>query len=159
MSVRTLFNSKIGDVDSSAKDPLGALRCSNDIWYRYVQVKNTTATVAGVAGDPVAYGSGTGHTTPLVVLDLTDADTQPVGAGFLTGSVAGVAGTSYYTWVQLTGVVTVPTAVAGTPVIGSGVMMDTTDKQLTKVTGVISSIGTAIAASGANNKLRANIPF
>lgn len=159
MALKQVFRTGLTDVDTSEKDNLGDLRFESGKWYKYVKIMNTTATVAGVAGDPVAYFAGaTGPSTPRVVLDLTDADPQPVCAGFLMGTVTGTLTTAYYGWIQLSGIVTVPTAVAGTPVIGSGVMLGTTDKELTKVTGVIYPVGVQMVASGANNTILATCP-
>lgn len=165
--LRTTFASQIGDVDTSARDPLGCLRWYNDNLYRYVNVQNDTATVAGVAGDPVAYDAGGASqvsATCKVVIDLTDADTIPICAGFLTGSVTGTAGTAYYTWIQLTGVVTVPTAITS-GVVGNPVKLTTGDKTLAKVSEVDSTgayqqpCGVEITATAANNKIIAYCPI
>lgn len=165
--LRTTFASQIGDVDTSARDPLGCLRWYNDNLYRYVRLQNETATVAGVAGDPVAYdagGASEAGTGARVVLDLTDADTVPVCAGFLTGTVVGTAGTAYYTWIQLTGVVTVPTAITN-GVVGTPVVLSTTDKTLVQANEADSgadykeNCGVEISATGANNKIIARCPI
>lgn len=159
MALRQIFRTQVTDVGTTAIDTVGALRYEDDKLYKYVQIKNVTATVAGVAGDPVAYAidSADGPENSKVVIDLTDADAQPVGAGLLMGSVAGVAGTSYYGWIQLTGLATVPTAV-GSGVLGSGFMMSTTDKTLTVATGVIFPCGVLLKATGANNTVFCRFP-
>lgn len=157
---RTIFNSKLTDVDTAAKDPLGAIRCENGKFYKYVQFRNKTATVAGVAGDPAVYTEAVtlqGVVNNQVCLDVTDADAQPVGAGLLMASIAGVLLTSYYCWIQLTGIGTVPTAVT-TGVLGSGCMPGG-DKTLVVQTGVIHSCAVLITASGANNKVLCRFPF
>ena len=162
---RTIFNQTLTEVATSARDQLGALRCESGIWYKYVMLKNVTGTVAGVAGDPVHYVEGVtlkGYVNNHVALDLTDGDTQPTGAGFLLATVTGTAGTAYYVWIQLTGLVTVPTAIAGTPVVGSYVQPSTssgTDKTLTLGTGVINKMGIATQTTAANNKIIATCPF
>lgn len=160
MSDRQVFVSQLTEVTSEARDTLGALRWDGGKLYKYVQFKNVTATVAGVAGDPVAYAidSADGPENHKVVLDMSDADAQPVGAGLLVASVAGVAGTTYYCWIQLTGLATVPTAVT-TGVLGSNVMMGTTDKTLVVATGVIRPVGVLCKATGANNTIICNFPF
>lgn len=165
MALRQIFKTQIGDVDSSARDVVGSLRWENDKLYKYVKLVNTTATVAGVAGDPVAYkagGASIDGTDAVVVIDLTDADTIPVCAGFLTGAVTGTSGTAYYTWVQLTGQVTVPTAITS-GVVGNSVYLTTTDKTLAKAVEADSAgpykqvVGVETTATAANNKIIANV--
>lgn len=153
MALRQIFKTQLTDVDTTARDVVGSLRWENDKLYKYVKFTNTTATVAVVAGDPVAYKAtyAAGISVHTVVSDMTDADAQPVFAGCVCGTVAGVLATSYYCWVQLTGACVIPTAIAGTPVIGSGVMMSTTDKTLTLVTGVINPVAVSTSTTAANN--------
>lgn len=164
--IRTLFHTAIGDVDTTQKETLGALRVEDGAWYKYVKILNDTATVAGVAGDPVAFTITVGGVTydgvgnHVCVIDLSDAATQPIGAGFLTGTVTGTVDVAYYTWIQIRGQVTVPTAVT-TGVVGSGCMMATSasDKTLLVATGVIAPIAILTTATAANNKVLANCPF
>lgn len=154
----TPFNTAIGDVDSTAKDALGALRFENQKWYKYVKVANVTATVAGAVGDPVSYKATYDGST--CVIDQSDAETITVCAGFLTGAVTGTAGTAYYTWVQLTGIVTVPTAITG-GAIGKTCYCaaGTTDKTLLVGAAAYNQIvGTELDASGANNRILACLP-
>jgi len=110
----------------------GALGMNHDgkVW-KYVKILNTTATVAGVAGDVACYFAAIGHRDSRVVLDNTDADAVPVGAGLLGGTVAGVAGTAEYGWVQIKGHAVANQAIAGTPADGDSLMASTTDKVLT----------------------------
>jgi len=161
MSLRQVFNTQLTDVDSSARDTVGSLRWENDKLYKYVKIMNTTATVAGVAGDPVAYFAGGANIQgedARVVIDLSDADTIPVCAGFLMGTVTGTLTVAYYGWIQLTGAVTVPTAITS-GVVGNEVYLTTTDKTLAKLVEVDSlgafrrSVGVEITATAANNKI------
>lgn len=160
MAVKQLFKQSLTEVSTTLKDVLGDLRCESGKWYKYVKLLNVTATVAGVAGDPVAYRITDGYSGNIVVLDLSDAAAQPVGAGFLMGTVTGTLAVPYYVWIQITGTVTVPTAVTS-GVLGSGCMMATSaaDKTLLVATGVISPIATLMTASGANNVVFASCPF
>lgn len=154
-----IFNQPLTEVSTTRKDKLGSLRLENGVWYKYVKLVNDTSTVAGVAGDPVAYdAAGAGIAGNVVVLDLTDADAQPILAGFLMAAVAGVADTAYYLWIQISGPVTVPTAV-GSGVIGSGVMLSTSDKTLTVATGVINQGGVLATSSATNNVVIARCAF
>lgn len=126
--------------------------------YKWVSLINDTAsvTVAGVAGDPVAYVDG-GPALNQVTLDNTSADAQPVVAGFLVAAITGTYNVTYYCWIQTHGLVTVPTAVTS-GVIGSGCMMAAGDKTLTITTGVIDSQATLMTSTAANNKVLAFCP-
>lgn len=122
-----IFQTKLTEVTTVQKDTLGAIRLEGNSVYKYCKIKNVTATVAGVAGTLCAYGAATGYGTHTVVIDMTDADAQPSGAGALCGTVAGVAGTEYFGWVQIKGPVTLDTAITnGTA--GVPFYMTTTDK-------------------------------
>lgn len=121
------FLTRLADVDTEAKEVLGTLRYEGNKVYKYCQIKNTTATVAGAAGSLVGYGAAGGYTNNLVVLDLTDADANPIPAGALCGTVTGTAGTSYYGWVQIRGACTLDTAVVN-GANGSAFTLSTTDK-------------------------------
>lgn len=153
MAYKEIFVSQITDVDTSARDTLGDVRFVDGKHYRYVKLINDTAsvTVAGVAGDPVAYTDG-GVANNEVTLDNTSADAQPIVAGCLCAAVVGTYNTAYYLWIQVTGLVTVPTAVTS-GVVGSGCMMAAGDKTLTVQTGVIANRATLVTATAANNKV------
>lgn len=58
--IKQTFVTKLTDVNSTAQEVLGTLRFEGNKVYKYVEIKNTTATVAGAAGDPVAYFAATG---------------------------------------------------------------------------------------------------
>lgn len=119
-------------VTSSAEFTVGVLGTNHDgkVW-KYVKILNTTATVAGVAGDLAAYAAATGHSTATVVLDFTDADAKPFGAGLLGGTITGTAGTAEYGWIQIKGTATANQTLADTPADGEELMASTTDKTLT----------------------------
>jgi len=122
------FQTALDEVTTVRKDQLGAHRYENGKWYKYLELKNVTATVAGVAGDGVAYGAAGGYTANKGVLDLSDADgTKALAAGVLVGAVPGVAGTSYFGWVQIKGHATLSIAVTG-GVIGQAFNLTTVDK-------------------------------
>lgn len=156
MAYKEIFASQITDVDTTARDTLGDLRQVGGKMYKYVKLINDTAsvTVAGVAGDPCAFTDG-GVANNEVTLDNTSADAQPIVAGFLTASVTGTYNTAYYLWIQITGLVTVPTAVTS-GVVGTGAMMAAGDKTLTVTTGVIASRAILVTATAANNKVLAH---
>lgn len=123
-----IFASPLDEVSLVKRDQLGAIREEGGKWYKYVNIRNVTATVAGVAGDGVAYASGTGYLNNRVVVDLSDADaTKALAAGVLAAAVAGVAGTDYYGWIQIKGQRTLAIAVTG-GVAGQGFNLTTVDK-------------------------------
>jgi hypothetical protein len=124
-------------VDTDPQFALGTIYTNYDgKKYKYVKLRNETATVAGVAGDVAAYlGSPSdGDEDNTVVLDNTDAATKPVGAGVIGAAVAGVLATAYYLWVQVTGEFTAAENLAGTPADGDALFLSTTDKTLTLAT-------------------------
>jgi len=126
--IKQAFASKLTDVDSVAREALGTLRFEGNKVYKYVELRNVTATVAGVAGNGVAYGAAGGYNLNKVVLDLTDADaTKALAAGSLMATVAGVLATSYFLWIQIKGACTLAIAVTA-GVIGQGFNLTTVDK-------------------------------
>lgn len=115
----------------------GSIYTSHDgLKYKYVKLRNETATVAVAAGDVVGYlGSPSATENNTVVSDNTDAATKPVGAGVILATIAGVLATSYWTWVQITGPFTALQDIAGTtPADGDALYLSTTDKTLTLAT-------------------------
>ena len=153
-----IFNQGLTEVSTTRRDKLGSIQFKEGKAYKYVKFQNTTATVAVVAGDPVAYGATSGYDNNLVVSDMTDAESQPVGAGFALAAIAGVLATAYYVWIQIKGLVTVPTAI-GSGVVGSHVRLTSTDKTLGVQTGVLNTMGVELTATAANNKIIADCPF
>lgn len=152
----TFFNQPIDEVSTTKKDMLGKIVEYQGKTYKYVEVRNS-ATVAGAAGDPVSYFAATGYENNRAVVRDADADAQPIGAGILQGTVAGVADTSYYCWVQIRGVATVLTTVTS-GVVGSGVMMGAADKTMVVATGVIGHMGILLTTAAADNKILCNFP-
>ena len=129
----------VTQVDTSELFEPGTRHISDDgKTYQYIKILNETATVAGVAGDPVAYLGSPGATEYYTgVLDCTDAATKPVCAGVLAASVSGVPGTAEYAWLQITGIVAINEDLAGTtPADGDAVYLSTTDKTLTLAAAV-----------------------
>lgn len=166
MSLKKFFNTTLSEINTSPLDTLGDLRIEDGKWYKYVEIRNTTATVAGVAGDPVAYFALTGVANHRVVIDLSDADAVPVPAGLLMGSVAGVhtpTSVSYYGWIQLTGSAVVPTAITN-GVVGRPVCLTTTDKTLQMGAEVDTlgpykqTCGVELTATAANNQILCQFP-
>lgn len=109
--LKRVFLTPLDDVSTTDKEGVGTLRFEGNKVYKYVKVLNTTATVAIAAGDVLAYTSVTGYDNSQVCSDLTDADAKPVAAGVAQATIAGVAGTSYYAWVQVKGPATLNAAI------------------------------------------------
>jgi hypothetical protein len=109
--VKKVFVTRLTDVDTSDKDGVGTIRFEGANVYKYVQVKNHTATVAGAVGSLVGYFAGTGWANSRVVVDLSDADTIPVGAGALLAVITGTLDVAYYAWMQIKGQITLDTSV------------------------------------------------
>jgi hypothetical protein len=128
--LKQTFVTKLTDVNTVAQEPLGTLRFEGIKVYKYVEFKNTTATVAGAAGTMVAYNAATGHLNNKVVADLTDADAIPIPAGTTLATVTGTLATSYYCWIQIRGDSTLDTAVTS-GAVGKGFTLTTTDRTCT----------------------------
>jgi hypothetical protein len=124
--LKQTFVTKLTDVTSVQQEPLGCIRVEGVRIYKYCQIMNS-ATVAGAAGSLVSYFAVTGYASSRVVVRAADADGVPIPAGALCATVAGVAATAYYGWVQTKGPCTLDTAVT-TPTVGAGFTMTTTDK-------------------------------
>lgn len=128
-----IIGMNLSNVRSSTEGPeyrVGSLGASYDgKVYKYVKFQNTTATVAAAAGSLVAYGkvADSGYENSMVVVDLSDADAQPLCAGAAVAAVTGTAATAYYGWIQIKGLCTLDTAVTnGTA--GVPIYLTTTDK-------------------------------
>ena len=129
--MKRVFITPLTAVETTDKEDVGTLRFEGNKIYKWVALANVTATVAVAAGDAVAYLAATGHNTNTVVSDNSDADaTIPVCAGIVGAVIAGVAGTTYYCWIQIAGPVTVLKAIAGTPADGDQLCISATDKTL-----------------------------
>lgn len=133
--IKQTFVTKLTDVNSTAQEVLGTLRFEGNKVYKYVEIKNTTATVAGVAGDCVAYFAATGYGNNRVVLDVSDADaTVAFAAGILCGTITGTLTVAEYGWIQIKGPATLNIAVTS-GAAGKTFKMTTVDK--------IATVGTA----------------
>lgn len=152
---KATYITAITDVDSTDIEGIGTLRWEGEKLYKYVRLQNETATVAGAAGDLCQYDAESGYKNNRVVTDLTDASTMPIGAGLLAGTVAGVAGTAYYCWIQIKGAGTLVEAIAasvdGTPVAcadGDQIVNGAADKVARRVNTVIDADAEARAIIG-----------
>lgn len=126
------------DVTTSATNDLGTIYVEKSSGgtvkrYKYVMIKNVTATVAGAAGSMVAYSTvaNGGYSSNWVTVDLTDADNLPFAAGALLATVTGTAGTAYYGWIQIGGLVTLDTAITS-GADGAPIYLTATDKTAAK---------------------------
>jgi hypothetical protein len=116
------------DVSSVQREALGSIRFENaGKWYKYVQFKNVTGTVAAGAGSLVAYGSVLGYDSNLVVAKCADADTIVVCAGATLATITGTLTVSYFVWIQIAGRITLDTAVTS-GAAGKSFFLSTTDK-------------------------------
>lgn len=163
--IKKIFATPLSAVNTSAKEELGTIRFEGNDVYKYVKIRNVTATVAGVAGDPVAYRVDE-YDAHHVVLDITDADTIPIGAGCIQGTVTGTLATDYFGWIKIKGLQAIPTALAGTPAVGDDVGILATDKTLNRRlwAGTTPTIQALVARMGtvkhvANKEVILDCPF
>lgn len=140
------FNGLITDVSTTAQNEVGSIVQLGGKRYKYVELKNTTATVAGAAGSLVGYtassGATTGYPASQVCVDMSDADTTPIPAGITLAAVTGTLTVSYYCWIQITGAATLDTSVSS-GAAGKEFILSTTDK-----TGSIRLDATVVRAAG-----------
>jgi hypothetical protein len=127
----TAVDTTIASGGNGPQFDLGSKYMADDgLEYKYVELKNTTATVAVAAGDVLGYGLA-GIASNIVVSDNSDSQTKPIGAGVAQATIAGTLATSYYCWVQTGGAFTANQTLAGTPADGDALFLSTTDKTLT----------------------------
>lgn len=132
--IQKIFVTQLTAVDSVAKEPLGTIRFDGNKIYKYVELANITATVAGVAGSIASYSADL-YDVNKVVLDADDADTKPIGAGVLQATVVGVLAVSEFCWIQIKGGATLNVVpVAGSAVDGDAFVADAAvDKGATRL--------------------------
>lgn len=145
--------------DSTAQFALGTIyEAAGGNRYKYVELLNETATVAGAVGDVVGYlGAPSSSENFTVVTDNTDAATKPVGAGVLGVAVVGTLAVAEYIWVQISGPFTAGTNLAGTPADGDALYLSTTDLTLTTATAVDDPI-CAVVIDDSADKCMAKFP-
>lgn len=101
------FGTQVTDVDATARDDIGCLRYNENAVFKYVRFSGTTAINIG---DFLCY----------VATDATDTTVD----GANTAHGAGVAqaavpiGPVAYGWIQIRGIATLSTALAGAPAVG-----------------------------------------
>lgn len=110
--IKKVFLTPLTAVETTDKETVGTIRFEGNKVYKWVKFLNTSATVAGAAGDAVAYTAVDGYDDNEVCMDLDDADTKPIGAGTVQAAVTGTAGTAYYCWIQIKGADTLNDAIA-----------------------------------------------
>ncbi len=143
--LKQTFLTRLGDIDTTAKEVLGILRYEGNKVYKYVQILNSVTT-AGAVGNGVVYFAATGYAANRVCVRYADGDaTMPVMAGVLAGAPAGVAGTAEYGWIQIKGPATLTTAVT------SGVAGQTFKATATNDTETITTLVTDNAAGISTN--------
>lgn len=128
----SVYSTPVTEVSTVQKEPMGSIRFERGKMYKYVKFRNITATVALVAGDPVAYENEDGYQNNHVVADLTDASNPPICAGYACAAVAGVLLTDYFGWIQIQGALTLGSeAIGGSEADGNLLFLTTTDKTTT----------------------------
>lgn len=155
--MKKVFVTKLTDVRSTDVEGVNTLRWEGAKLYKWVRLQNVTATVAGVAGDMVAFFKETGGEDGRVVTDNTDADAKPIPAGMLLGTVAGVLAVAEYCWIQVQGHATVNQTILDTPADGDELALSTTDKTLAvaKYSGTTPNIVRVLQPAGYGNDVSA----
>jgi len=158
---KTIFRSKLTDVDTSAKDGVGEIRIEGNKIYKYVKLYNDTATAAVVSGDVLCYAAATGPTTSTVVMDLDDANAADyrIGAGVALATCAGTVDTAFYIWIQVRGPATVAKTLPGSD-DGTALTMSNASADGTLVIkNALTEIAVAIGADESAGEILCNFPF
>jgi len=139
-----IFITPLDTVDTSDLEGVGTHRWEDNKLFKYVKFLNTTATVAGAAGDVVAYTAEDGYDDSEVCTDLSDADSKPVGAGILQATITGTLAVAYFCWIQIKGMTTLNIAIEtsndGSPVAagdGDPLVIGDADKTLRRRNTVV----------------------
>lgn len=112
------FVTSLTDIDTTARDQLGAIRADLNARYKYVQFgasRTTNVTASLAAGDIVCYVGL--NTADLDKLTLVDSANSAVGAGMVLGTIAATGG-PFFGWIQIQGVATLDQTMAGSPSAG-----------------------------------------
>lgn len=107
--VAQVFHANLADLDSTPQVPLGAIYELDNKRYKYVKFSGTTAIAVGAIVCYVAAGSDGAEV-------IVDGANSALGAGVAVNAVG--TGTPLYGWIQITGLVTVANAPAGSPAFG-----------------------------------------
>lgn len=157
------FISALTDVDTVARDMLGAIRREINGFYKYVQfgaTRTTQVTASLAAGDVACYVLGT--TVDLNKLTLVDSANSAVGAGVVMGVIPNTGG-PYFGWIQVCGTTTLNQAIGGTtPAAGNEITTTgASAKTVTKRAAVTDmAIGVVIDLSiSATPNVNVNFPF
>lgn len=154
--------SALTDIDTVARDQLGAIRRALNGFYKYVQFGATRAgnvTAALAAGDVVCYVVGT--TADLDRLTLADSPNSAVGAGVVMAPIPNTGG-PYFGWIMVCGTCQLNNALGGSAAAGNEVTSTgATAKTLTTKAAVTNiSAGVAIDVSVAASPIvNINFPF
>lgn len=91
------WQTRLTDVSATRKEELGIIRFEGSKCYKYVQYKEGTAAVDGVAGEVCYYYTLDGYKNSQVSSDLSDS--VEIGAGVLQA----VMSEDEYGWIQIKG--------------------------------------------------------
>lgn len=107
--LKRIFATALTETKSYDAEGVGAIRFEGNNVYKWVKYNSGTGTVAAVAGNVAYYmnAANDGYANSEVTSDLSDSD--DVGAGVLMAVIP----TGEYGWVQIRGMATITTALAG----------------------------------------------
>lgn len=100
-----IFSTKLTDVSTALKEPLGTIRWEGNKCYKYMQYVEGTAATDGVAGEVALYYEDSGPVDNKVCSDVSDC-TGEVGAGVIQATISDLE----YGWFQIKGVATLSIA-------------------------------------------------
>lgn len=101
--LKQTFITGLTDTSLTDKEGVGTHRYEDGKWYKYVKYDDGAGDLDIVAGDFLNYEAATGYVNSVVVADVDDADTLPVGAGV---AMATVTISLTFMWIQIKGIAT-----------------------------------------------------
>ena len=132
--LKTIFRTSLTASDTSAVDTLGDIR--QEQFKRYKYVKFTGATLIGKA---VKYANLAGYKAS----EVAESATQAL---IVAGVALATQAANDFGWIQLTGLVTMASNVAGTPIIQTDVTGDNALGDLTKAVTLMQRVGISVDA-------------
>lgn len=150
--LKRVFVQALTERSTTLKDDLGDIRWEGNKCYKYIQYKEGTAAVDGVAGEVAYYYTLDGHKNNQVSSDLSDS--IEIGAGVLQAALSD----NEYGWVQIKGPATLTIALTagadGDPLTPTG----STDGTLDVTTDVTDHV-CAYAGDISDQEIICDFPF
>jgi hypothetical protein len=151
--------------DAVAKAPLGVLTRYKGNLYRYVKFDDGVGNIAAAVGAVVYWKALDPTNSLLPVFTVTTDISDAIGSGvnLVAGVLGAVVTDQYYTWIQISGVVTALTAASTAAGDGVTYGTDSTFGRMASGSYINQGFGTALTArnttAGTNSVLLQNLDW